>query len=622
MVCVKKSTTLISLLLIFYKGWSQFTINPPAVNDAAHPISDTIYMSPSGNDGNPGTLTKPVRSFSKAMSLLPFGTVGIQNGHAFGLIMMLPGQYETNTGFTQYIGDWQKGNTYKNISVEGLGQVVIRGPKDSAAASHLLFLRGDHIYVKNVKLRKGKMIGLLMSGDVNRHCHDIKIDGVDSDSTGSFGILIKNGDRIEISNAKIMYASQYGNEGLGLGCQWPSGLKLLGCSHFKVHDTEVGMSRGEGLNYQNSILGEAFRNYLHDNSVNFYNENSKNIAFYGNYLFNTPEGQSKYWRSCPADTSTKRTPCGILIANEGSCQNSVVGSTFENCKTKCIIAGGNEYFSNVDSIFIFNNILQNVGAPIDFWEGSTQILGVNCIKNVFYYHNTSIGYLGPKNSQQPLVNAHFSYYNPIFNTYSKLENVRIWNNIFSVDKTYYSGLRGYLPNFANGHPSKDVIDFSGNLWNYSFSNKTANDTVNSAMPNALNLVTLGNFNAFVPSPSNIAMRKMASAGNLKPTRDFYGKLRNNSTNVGAMEYDANVTTSSMPRKNPFTIYPNPVKEKFQILGYSETIELYDVHGRKISEITPVDGIYLIPDQVVTGLYFLVELGNSIHATMIQVERIY
>ncbi|NBP05122.1 MAG: hypothetical protein EBV15_02715 [Bacteroidetes bacterium] len=526
------------LLLIINVSAAQFAIKSPVINDADHPITDTIYMSASGDDNQTGSLKNPVKSFAKALSLLPFGTTGVRNGHAYGLIILLPGTYIAPVGFSQYLGDWKKGDVYKNVSVEGIGDVVIRGPADSAASNHLLYLRGDHIYVKNITLRKGKLLGLLMAGEAERHCHDIKIENVRTDSVGSFGILIKNGENIDIGNCEVMRSAQYGNEKLTSPCQWPSGLKLLGCSNFRVHHCKVGQSRGEGLNYQNSINGEAYSNSLFDNSVNYYNENSKNIIFRNNHVYNTNIGKNLYWKTCPADTGTKRTPPGILLANEGSCHNSILGGTFENCSIKCIVSGNfTEFIKTIDSIFIFNNVFQNVGAAMDLWEGSTQIIGVNCIKNVFFYNNTSIGFVGTTSSQQSVINTQFPYYNPVLNTYSSLSNIQIYNNIFCIDKQNYPNLRGYLSLFAPLHPSANVIDLKGNLWNYAFSNKVAADTVNTGLPGTINLVMNGNFNELVPGPPNMNFKLIGKPYSNTPQADYYGKARKSQTNVGAFEFD-------------------------------------------------------------------------------------
>jgi hypothetical protein len=620
-ICFKDMRNILPLILFFTASLkAQFSIQLPLINDVNHPITDTVYMSPGGNDANPGSMLKPVKTFAKALSLLPFGTVGIRGGHAYGLVMMLPGTYIAPVGFSQYLGDWQKGSTFKNVSVEGIGEVTIRGPKDSAASGHLLFLRGDNIYVKNLKLRKGKLIGLLMAGEADRHCHDIRIENVDTDSTGSFGLLIKNGDRIEISGAKVMFAAQYGGENLKSVCNWPSGLKLLGCSHFRVHDSRVGFSRGEGLNYQNSINGEAYNNILHDNSANYYNENSKNIIFRNNYLYNSTAGQSGYWRTCPADTGVKRTPCGILIANEGSCHNSVVGGTFENCRTKCIISSGNEYFYTVDSIFIFNNVMQNVGAALDLWEGSTQILGINCMKNVFFFNNTSIGYLGNSNSQQPIVNTHFPYYNPLINTYSRVENIKIYNNVFSVDKTMYPNLRAFLSNFGFGHPTPNAIDLSGNLWNFNSSNKTVSDSVNIQLPGSLPPIVNNNFNALVPAKTNLPFKKLAVPFAHVPAVDFYGKTRQINTNVGAFEFDPNLSTKQFQQTQKIYAFPNPASHTFSIAGCSQKITLSDLSGRILAVLTPYQSVYTLPQNVSGGTYLIFNEDSKPATAILQVLR--
>lgn len=596
--------TTFTIFMMYTDLMGQFNILTPSINDATHPISDTIYMSPSGNDGNTGTLTKPVLSFSKALSLLPFGKPGIQNGHAYGLIIMQAGTYIAPIGFSQYLGDWKNGNTYKNVSIEGIGKVIIMGPKDSSAGNHLLFLRGDHIYVKNLTLRNGKVHGLLMAGDADRHCHDIRIENIDTDSVGGFGLLIKNGEKIEISGCNIMRSAQLNSENLKSLCNWPSGLKLLGCKNFRVHHCRVGYSRGEGLNYQNSLNGEAYSNILHDNTSNYYNENSKNIIIRNNYFYNSIEGQNKYWRRCPADTGLKRSPCAILLANEGSCHNITTGGTFENCSIKCATPfTTTEYYPTIDSIFIYNNVMQDVGSALDFWEGSTQIPGINCIKNVFFFNNTSIGYLGYSNSQHPIINAQFPYYNPIINTYSRLENIKIWNNIFSVDKVVYPNLRGYVAVFSPLHPSTSVIDFSGNLWNYGFSNKTATDSINTSIPGSIPPVSNNQFSAIVPSKTNSALRQYSKAFVHTPTIDFYGKPRSSGTNVGAFEYDP---TLNIPfSKHALSlVYPNPSDGTFQVQGYTNTVYLYNSTGSKIAQISAVGGTYSVPAEMADGVYWI------------------
>jgi hypothetical protein len=106
------------------------------------------------------------------------------------------------------------------------------------------------------------------------------------------------------------------------------------------------------------------------------------------------------------------------MANEGSCTNGTVGGVvFENCQTKCLLP--QDYIHNIDSIFIFNNLFQRVGEVLNIWEGSTQILGINCIRNVFFYNNTAIGTMGNPDSRQAIVELKICRFTTTFSPSTK-----------------------------------------------------------------------------------------------------------------------------------------------------------------------------------------------------------
>jgi hypothetical protein len=262
--------------------------------------------------------------------------------------------------------------------------------------------------------------------------------------------------------------------------------------------------------------------------------------------------------------------------------------------------------------------MQNVGAALDLWEGSTQILGINCMKNIFFFNNTCVGYIGPKNSQQPIVNTHFPYYNPLINTYSRVENIKIWNNIFSADKNTYPLLRGFLSNFGLGHPTPNSIDLSENLWNYSYSNKTASDTVNTQLPGSLALFANGNFNALVPAKINAAFVKTAQSFVHTPTTDFYGKTRLGKTNVGAFEFDPSLGLTEFNVQHRFWVYPNPTAQSFHVPGYNGRLHLFDLSGRLISILSTQNSGYNLPDELPCGSYILNKEGKPHQATLLQV----
>jgi hypothetical protein len=126
------------------KVMAQIAVDAPMVDTLEFRITDTVYMAVDGDDDNPGTRGLPVASFAKALDLLPFGGPnGEEQGYC--LIRLLPGDYVVENGFGQGNNQWVRNGRYKNVSVEGIGEVVVRGTPGRPANGHMLLLRGDHI---------------------------------------------------------------------------------------------------------------------------------------------------------------------------------------------------------------------------------------------------------------------------------------------------------------------------------------------------------------------------------------------------------------------------------------------------------------------------------------------
>ncbi len=599
------------LLVISTYAQHPFAIPQPAVNKGNYTITDTVYMSPNGNDTNNGSINSPVSTFGRALNLLPFGTAGINNGNAYGLIRLLPGNYVLKNGLSQSLSYYQKNNTFKNVSVEGMGKVTLGGTADSLSEGHGIYLMGSHIFVKNLTIKHVKVIGLLLSpvDGVQNRMNDVIIDNVTTDSVGSFGMLLKKVDRLVVQNCHVLHSSQVENNSLTSPCSWPSGLKAFGSRYVTISNCEVAYSRGEGLNFQNCLNGEAIKNKLHDNTTNLYNDNSKNLVIKQNHFYNTEYGEHYFWRGCPADTGIKQTPNAILLANEGSCtEASSSGITFENCQTKCAIPL--DYIANVDSMYIFNNVFQNSGTVLSLWEGSTQTLGTNCIKNVFFFNNTAVGAFGNKNSQDAIINLFFPSYNPWTDTYSKLQNILIYNNIFSIDRVDYANMRGYLPIFNSLHPSKNIPLLTFNLWNFN-STPRGFDSTHADLPSKLNLVTNGNFEAFVPCDKNPSFVMKGTTNGPRAITDFYDSTRTTSkiSNVGAFEFNYFCSpTSVQEMAHTFRLYPNPTEGEFYIASMQAPIlslSLFETNGKKIASLKANDkGSFILPSALPKGLYFI------------------
>jgi hypothetical protein len=269
---------------------------------------------------------------------------------------------------------------------------------------------------------------------------------------------------------------------------------------------------------------------------------------------------------------------------------------FENCQTKCILP--NEFFANVDSMFVYNNIFQDVGNAIGFWQGVTDINGVNCIRNVFISNNTIIGMRGmPSTVNWPLINFFFPSYNLVFNSfYSYLQNVKITNNIFTYDTVAYPLIEPVSKVFNALHPGPQDVAFDGNIWVQPHAYFGSNDIVRSELPGSTYFLGDSLF-SILPCPDNLPWVYAQPAAFSFLTNDYKGMPRNSSaTNVGALEYDATCSSPILGVQDfmlnaEVNVYPNPCfdcqKISFSNLPESNNLHytLYTVEGSIITEGT-------------------------------------
>jgi hypothetical protein len=606
---------------------AQFSIAEPIIHQGAYAITDTIYMDPNGSDAAPGTFAEPVRSFDVAVQRLPYGTSGINGGNAYGLIMLKEGDYITTGGFHQFVNTWQNGDVFKNVSIEGLGEVTIGGTVDEFATGHLLQLSGDHIFIRNIRLQYATGIGILVGrNSVNGRQQHVLIEDVVVDSVGSFSMLLRNVDTILVRNCSSLYSSRPGADDLTSPGQWPSGINFYNSTERTIHDSEIAYTRGEGLNFQNCVKGQAYRNKLHDNGLNFYNENSARITFHHNLIYNTPGIGPSFWRNCPADTNLIWASGGILIANEGSCDEGNFPQ-FQDCATRCSFP--DETFLNVDSLFIFNNIIQNTGNAIGFWQGATTIAGVNCIRNVFVFNNTIIGTLGmPGVGPTGFVSLFFPEYNFLFNSnYSYLQNVRVNNNIFTYDTEEYAQLRPVTMVFHALHPGPKDITFDGNLWVKDHDYTGPNDLIRPELAGSTWLLT-DSLGSITPCFEN--MDWIYARPSMFPflTTDYvYSPRPSTTTNVGAIEFDLDCMPVSSETIQSSTanvdIYPNPcfscntlyLRNLPEDSGYT-----FDIFSSMSSHVTSgiIEGNQIeLETTLPAGMYFVVIHGDGFRG----IERI-
>ncbi len=594
-VCWKQLGLSFSLLVLLQVGGclsvlAQFEVPLPMVGTMAHAFSDTVYMSPGGDDSQPGTEAQPVKSFAAAVSLLPFGVEDVQGGDAFGLVRLLPGTYELTEGLIQHESMWKQGNTYRHVSIEGVGHVMIGGTASNPCPGNLIQLMGDHVMIRNLHLRHALGMGILSTRpyvDANsvgpKHWW---IQGVTTDSVGSFGMLLRHIDTLLVEDCRVLRSARIGNEYLASPCQWPSGLKCYASRHATVRNCEVGYSRGEGLNFHNSRSCLAYGNRLHDNSANVYLDNSSKVIFRQNHLFNTP-GLEALANPCPADPNTQLTGPAFLLANEGSCPNGQ-GATFNNCASNCLFNQGS--FPTVDSVFLYNNFIQNTGPALSFWEGNTNIVGINCTKRVYFLHNTCIGLLGNPAGKKGFLYGFFPTRTLL--SYATLSQVEVYGNIFSYDSATYYNTPPLRLVKGNLHPGPVQLDHSYNLWNQSFAQIDPTELVRPALPASFGLLEAP-FSEVIPSYDSLSTVFVHEVPRIYDfvNKSFDGLPRQEvMTNVGAWEYRETASVNLAPQSSSrFQLYPNPSQGSIWIksdeLRGAASLRWWNAQGQWLGEAT-------------------------------------
>jgi parallel beta-helix repeat protein len=237
----------------------------PVIMAGAQPY----YVSPSGNDANPGTFSKPWRTIRKAASkVLPGDTVYIRGG-----------VYRESVDFTK------SGTSNAPIRILAYpGETpIIDGNNYSIPGSDwgvLLSLSGSYIYVSGLEVRYSSGMGVILSGIYDT------VDKINSHHNQQNGILI-TGDYGRVQNS-LVWSNCMANVNGSAG-QNSSGLSAARYPNYAVISRNTVYSNwGEGIStYQaNGTIIEDNTSY--DNwSLNVYISDATNVLLQRNLVYTT-----------------------------------------------------------------------------------------------------------------------------------------------------------------------------------------------------------------------------------------------------------------------------------------------------------------------------------------------
>jgi hypothetical protein len=236
-----------------------------------NPAITIYYVSPSGNDSNPGTLGQPWRTIVKAARMVKAGdTVYIREGiYQESVDFATSGTSNAPIKILAYPGESpiMDGN---NFTIPGYDF----GP--------LLTLSGDYIQISGLEVRYSRGMGVVLSGS-----NDIA-SKVYSHHNRENGILISHGHNSIVENS-IVWRNALSNE-FGQGGNHASGLSAArnGVSYVTMRHNTVWENWGEGLSSYEADQIVIEDNFIHDNWSNVYISDSTNVLFQRNFVYTNP----------------------------------------------------------------------------------------------------------------------------------------------------------------------------------------------------------------------------------------------------------------------------------------------------------------------------------------------
>lgn len=628
----------------------------PIVDTLQYVITDTVYMSPTGDDQNLGTANSPVLTFERATEILPYTTI-----HNYGLVILLPGDYYPTEIMQQWPIEWQRDfnnvTHYKNISVLGQGNVVIHGDSLTvpSSGSALLTVKGSHIFVKNITLTNSPGFGLrftfpyepryasMVEIQTERSQHliveDVLIDGAEN-----HGLLAKYVDHILVQNCEVRGTSKsFWSSGQ---TQWGGAIKFDFSSNIICRNNYVHENDGEGINLSLTYNSLSESNTLHDNRAShIYSMNAKRALIRNNLTYTTVF-DSTYWHPI-----TRRVATGISIRNEfewttgfnpgflhptgGRCdyilnpalnQGQILGdSTRMYVGFPCASIPPIFIESNTDSIAVYNNVVLNAGNPIAINDASTagllsQFGELSWFSNIFIHHNTCYGWSGDTSSinrMMSVVQKEAFFGIPI----SYAENVQIHDNVFLLDPADTAQINWF--NVSDPAP----YTFTNNVWN----GDPESGNVNGTSSQFSTHVQISHFPAFAAPDSleeidpSCIMSLQVLPFSVPPYLfyDYRPVLRNTPSMVGALEFQPGCLTGlEAPQlfEPILTAYPIPTQGTLRLTSRvdADHLHLSDALGRtfSVSDLTYVDNETVLNLQTIPpGLYLLSVVSGQQRTTV-------
>ena len=244
-------------------------VGPLTIADIAE--AATLYVATTGNDSNPGTLSQPFATISRAASKASPGTNVIVRGGVYGRVWVgNSGTSASSIQISAYSG--------KSVVIDGTG---------TAAGTDVVLISGSYIQFSGFQVRDSTGIGINAWGGtnvsiLNNIVHDCYEAGIVS-GYSSAGVSKNN-----IIQGNHVYNTNLMNRVPNSNHMWGQGITATQSDSTVIRNNVVHANYGEGIGSISSNGVTISRNTVFDNySVEIYLDNSPNVVVSANYVYFT-----------------------------------------------------------------------------------------------------------------------------------------------------------------------------------------------------------------------------------------------------------------------------------------------------------------------------------------------
>jgi hypothetical protein len=295
-------------------------------------MSQTVYVSTTGSNRNPGTIDQPFRTIEQAIRSLPMGqggTVLIRGGEyvlddAILISDNIGGKPDSRLVVSNYAGEKVRINGTK-LAPQKSGAFIV-------SSTSAVDIQGLEIFGSDTGI---SVVGAAQDVRIlNNIVHDTQLTGIAAYGAelGSVKNVVVDGNivyRTNLFNADRPIVQPGG---------WGMGITFSRTEGGSITNNTVYENYGEGIGFTLADGAIASNNVVYDNySVQMYMDHATNSVFDRNLVFNT--GNRSFYR--PYATGEEVAAVGIQLANERYRDaNPIRNNTIRNN----IVVGGSNVF--------------------------------------------------------------------------------------------------------------------------------------------------------------------------------------------------------------------------------------------------------------------------------------